>query len=85
MTPDFWPSGWHDNTATNHREYWQDGIRGRHGHRSGISPDSPYREFREPWLTYPDVPCRCNLRTRLVGDGCQFCNPGLAEEMRKSA
>lgn len=56
MTPDSWPSGWHDNTATNHREYWQDGIRGRHGHRSGISPDSPYREFREPWGTYSDVP-----------------------------
>lgn len=56
MTPDFWPSGWHDNTATNHREYWKDGKRGRHGHRSGISADSPHREFREPWLTYPDVP-----------------------------
>lgn len=25
--------------------------------------------------------CKCNMRTRLVGDGCEFCNPQLAEEL----
>ena len=24
--------------------------------------------------------CRCSLRTRLVGDGCDICNPELAAE-----
>lgn len=49
-------SGWFDNTRTLHREYWQDGKRGRHGHRSGISPDSPHRDFRAPWGSFPDLP-----------------------------
>lgn len=26
------------------------------------------------------VKCDCNLRTRLVGDGCHICNPALALE-----
>jgi len=21
--------------------------------------------------------CKCNMRTQLVGDGCQYCNPDL--------
>lgn len=25
--------------------------------------------------------CKCNLRTRLVGDGCQYCNPTLHAEL----
>jgi len=48
--------GFFDNTLTNHREYWCEGRKGRHGHKSGISPDSIHKEFRAPWLTYPDVP-----------------------------
>jgi hypothetical protein len=52
---DLFPSGWYDNTQTNHREFYRDGKRTRHGHRSGISPDSPHDGFREPWLTYTDV------------------------------
>jgi hypothetical protein len=25
--------------------------------------------------------CQCDMRTRLVGDGCEFCNPTLADEL----
>ncbi len=25
--------------------------------------------------------CQCDMRTRLVGDGCQYCNPELAREL----
>ena len=28
--------------------------------------------------------CKCDMRTKLVGDGCAVCNPELAKEMRKS-
>ena len=28
--------------------------------------------------SYIDVKCPCDLRTRLVGDGCSVCNPALA-------
>jgi hypothetical protein len=24
--------------------------------------------------------CQCSLRTKLVGDGCQFCNPQYAAD-----
>lgn len=27
--------------------------------------------------------CQCDMRTRLVGDGCEFCNPQLADELAK--
>ena len=29
----------------------------------------------------PEPVCRCNMRTRLVGDGCAVCNPALAAEI----
>lgn len=27
--------------------------------------------------------CQCDMRARLVGDGCEFCNPTLADELEK--
>ncbi len=27
----------------------------------------------------PERKCECNLRTKLVGDGCDICNPSYAE------
>lgn len=27
--------------------------------------------------------CNCDLRTRLVGDGCEVCNPELAESLEQ--
>jgi hypothetical protein len=29
----------------------------------------------------PPATCTCDLRTKLVGDGCSVCNPGLAAEL----
>lgn len=29
--------------------------------------------------------CKCGMRTRLVGDGCQYCNRKLARELSKEA
>ena len=31
----------------------------------------------------PNKDCRCNPRTKLVGDGCEICNPRLALEHAK--
>jgi len=27
--------------------------------------------------------CKCDFRTYMVGDGCQYCNPRLHEELAK--
>lgn len=32
-------------------------------------------------LNNSSVGCKCSTRIRLVGDGCQFCNPKLAAEI----
>jgi hypothetical protein len=31
--------------------------------------------------TKEDKVCNCDMRTRLVGDGCSACNPKLWEEL----
>lgn len=54
-TPDAF-TGFFDNQATGHREYWDNGVRGRHAHKRTISPNNPWPELREPWETYPDLP-----------------------------
>lgn len=54
-TPDLY-TGLFDNQATQHREHWDNGVKGRHAHRRCIEPDHPWREMRAPWLTYPDLP-----------------------------
>ena len=27
--------------------------------------------------------CKCSLRTRVIGDGCEVCNPKLAAEIKE--
>ena len=27
--------------------------------------------------------CKCDLRTKLVGGGCQYCNPELAGQLKE--
>ena len=29
--------------------------------------------------------CKCDMRTKLIGDGCEACNPGLALDMALDA
>jgi hypothetical protein len=54
---------------------WQDGLL-----------EGQLRE-RERWLAQDQAEtepaCKCSLRTRLAGDGCEVCNPKLAAELRQ--
>ncbi len=35
-----------------------------------------------PAIPKPDpLGCQCSMRIRLVGDGCQYCNPDYANEV----
>ena len=44
-------------------------------------------EERKKEVEKPDTAgkkvCKCDLRTKLVGDGCKVCNPELAAEIEK--
>jgi len=42
---------------------------------AGIPPMHP-----DPIAADEDM-CRCSLRTKLVGDGCQYCNPELHADL----
>ena len=41
----------------------------------------------EKWQTGSDVEnmlkCKCNIRKKLVGDGCQICNPEMAKQVEE--
>ena len=54
-TPDLF-SGWYDNQRTGYREYWDNGVMGRHAHRDAIAPFAHHKDLRAPWGTYPDMP-----------------------------
>jgi len=42
-------------------------------------PPAPRVDQKRPHLDL----CKCSLRGRLVGDGCQYCNPELAAEFER--
>lgn len=65
-TPDLF-TGWFDNQQSRHREHWDNGVKGRHAHRSTISSDNPWRELRAPWGTYPDLPSNAHQELRAHG------------------
>lgn len=40
-----------------------------------------HRHYRVTVKKPAEQVCRCSLRTRIVGDGCEVCNPELAKEL----
>jgi hypothetical protein len=49
--------GTFDNQATQRREVWKDGKPGRYASRNCTGdPGAYWKELRDPWGTYPDVP-----------------------------
>lgn len=49
-------TGWYDNQRTGYREYWDNGVRGRHAHKSAIAPHAHHQVMRLPWKHFPDLP-----------------------------
>ena len=58
-TPDLF-SGWFDNSVTQHREHWDNGVPGAHAHRRCIESTNPWHVMRAPWGTNPDLPQNAN-------------------------
>ena len=36
-------------------------------------------------MTRKQRKCRCDMRTELVGDGCEVCNPEMADRVRRES
>ena len=72
---DFWPDGVYDNQATGRREVWKDGRLCRYAQRNAVNQLRPaFRELREPWGEYPDLPRmaateKCRFDSGWLADG----------------
>ena len=54
------------------------------GARIATKPSETYGHRFELIKNREPAPgCKCSWRDRALGDGCEFCNPYLAEEIRK--
>ena len=54
-------------------------------HEAQKGNDDAYRVERDALRAAIEPACKCNLRTRLQGDGCEICNPKLAAELAQQA
>ena len=41
------------------------------------------RDQLTAWLGGDNQECKCNMRTKLVGDGCSVCNPERAKDLEE--
>lgn len=41
------------------------------------------RDQLTSWLGDDKPECKCNMRTKLVGDGCAVCNPERAKDLEE--
>ena len=59
-------------------------------HRNACTGSNEPGQKGSSWEDYPKSPaeapagertCKCDLRTKLVGDGCEICNPGRYDDV----